>query len=195
MRHLDIVEVTCPKCGVVRKAQLRDRGFVRLCPGCGVKKGRSAKKWASIGTLHMGSFTPLYRVWNAMKQRCDKPTCDVYKDYGGRGISYVSEWSEFVPFRDWAMSNGYSKGLLLDRIDNDGNYGPSNCRWIESFRSALNRRTTKRTLADVAVMKSMYEMGIRVGLISALYGLTAKQFCGIREKATWKRIDPLMVAF
>src|SRR6266403_2232470 len=114
MKFKSIVEVTCPKCGIIRSAELRGRGTIRICPNCGVKKGRANKKWASTGTLHMGSRTPLYRVWNAMKQRCDNSTCDVFIDYGGRGIGYCSEWSEFIPFRDWAESTGYKKGLLLD---------------------------------------------------------------------------------
>lgn len=125
-----------------------------------------------------------------MKQRCDSPTCDVFADYGGRGISHCPEWNEFLPFKAWAEANGYSKGLLLDRRDNDGNYEPSNCRWVLSVVSAHNRSTTKQSVADVAVMKSLFDMGVKVGLIAALYGITPARFSDIREKVLWKQLDP-----
>jgi hypothetical protein len=78
-----------------------------------------------------------------MKQRCDVPTNHSYALYGGRGIAYCAEWSEFLPFKEWAESHGYAKGLFIDRIDNDKGYEPSNCRWTTPKQSAINRRTTK----------------------------------------------------
>jgi len=133
------VEVTCPSCDYKRLAQMRSRGLVRMCRSCKIKLRRSEKVWATRGVLHLESYTPLYRVWNAMKQRCDLSTNVSYHRYGGRGINYCQEWKEFVPFRDWAMQNGYAKGLLLDRQNNDGNYEPSNCRWVTPAVSAANR--------------------------------------------------------
>lgn len=84
----------------------------------------------------------IYWAWKAMKQRCLNPKCQAYHNYGARGITVCNEWKAFEPFCDWALNNGYQKGLDLDRIDNDGNYCPENCRWTDRRTNVLNRRET-----------------------------------------------------
>ncbi|MEG7700659.1 hypothetical protein U2075_14750, partial [Listeria monocytogenes] len=64
-----------------------------------------------------------------MIQRCTNPNNQKYYSYGARGISFYAGWKTFIPFQKWALENGYKEGLSLDRIDVDGNYEPSNCRW------------------------------------------------------------------
>ena len=82
----------------------------------------------------------LYQVWQDMKQRCYNPKNKYYRRYGGRGISVCEEWlKEYEPFYQWAISNGYEKGLQLDRTDNDGNYCPENCRWATPKQNSNNR--------------------------------------------------------
>lgn len=84
----------------------------------------------------------LYDIRKKMIQRCTDPSFERYKDYGGRGISICQEWLEdFDLFADWAKDNGYQKGLTIDRIDNDGDYEPSNCRWITKKEQNRNKRT------------------------------------------------------
>ena len=87
------------------------------------------------------SYPRLHRIWSNMKFRCNNANDDRYEDYGGRGITVCQEWQEsFEVFCKWALNNGYAENLTLDRIDVNGNYEPSNCRWITSFEQMSNMR-------------------------------------------------------
>lgn len=90
--------------------------------------------------------TRLYKVWLTMKSRCNNPNMRCYKHYGGRGISVCGEWeNDFLSFHEWAMENGYDENApfgicTLDRIDVNGNYEPSNCRWVDMKVQRSNQR-------------------------------------------------------
>lgn len=111
-------------------------GRARSC-GCLQKEVTSKRS-----TKHGEHGSRLYTIRKGMLSRCFNPKAPNYKDYGERGIGVCKEWREsYEAFRDWAISNGYADGLTLDRIDNQGNYEPSNCRWITQAEQNRNKRT------------------------------------------------------
>ena len=110
---------------------------------CGCYK---SSKLSNRSKTHGLIETRLYRIWASIKDRTLNPKNKRYNDYGGRGITICEEWkNDFMSFYSWAMENGYeeNKGLSIDRIDNDGNYEPNNCRWTTRIIQSRNRRIHK----------------------------------------------------
>lgn len=90
---------------------------------------------------HNQRHTKLYEVWKSIKQRCLNPKNKAYHNYGGRGITICDEWAnDFNSFYEWSMENSYKEGLTIDRINNNGNYEPSNCRWTTKIVQCNNTR-------------------------------------------------------
>jgi len=111
-------------------------GRAKNC-GCINSKGVIGKYF------HGHTKTRLYVTWNDMKQRCSSPNNRNYHKYGARGIRVCEEWLyNFEVFLEWASENGYEDNLTIERINNNGNYEPSNCRWITNKEQQQNKRTT-----------------------------------------------------
>lgn len=123
-----------------------DCGNEKIVNSTSLKSGRS-KNCGCITkerlTKHNKFNTRLYRILHGMKGRCYNSKNDNFKNYGGRGITICQEWlDDFMNFYNWAINNGYSDELSIDRINNDGNYEPSNCRWADVKTQSRNTSRT-----------------------------------------------------
>ena len=122
----------------------------------------------------MGGHSKLNNVFRTMKQRCCNSSCTGYKYYGGRGITVCDLWlvprKGYQAFKLWALANGYSEGLTLDRIDVNGNYVPENCHWVPIAVQNINRRDnhfitfkgTRKTILEWST-----ELGINYGTLAS----------------------------
>ena len=126
---------SCGNTCFIRGGQLRD-GKTSSC-GC----YRKEKVIESLST-HGRSQTRIYHTYYRMLDRCYNEKDPFFPSYGGRGIR--NEFESFDQFLQWSLANGYRKGLSIDRIDNDGNYSPLNCRWVTMQEQQHNKRNTRK---------------------------------------------------
>ena len=123
----------CGEKAVVRQDGLKS-GHTISC-GCYAKDSSRERS-----TKHGLSNERLYDIWRAMRHRCRNTE---YARYGGRGIKVCDEWNDYETFYDWAIHNGYESDLSIDRIDNDGDYCPENCRWANNVTQGNNKSTNR----------------------------------------------------
>ena len=128
------------KCHCGKKFKAR---FNSVNTGNTTSCGCNHKKWMKDYFVKHGKRKhPLYMTWHNMVQRCYKEDLPRYKDWGGRGIIVCDNWkNDFEVFYNWAIDNGWEQGLQIDRTNNDGNYEPSNCRFVTPKENCQNRRT------------------------------------------------------
>lgn len=130
---------------------------------------------------HGMTGTRIYRTHKHMMNRCLNPKVQSYPLYGGRGIKVCKEWWDFIVFYEWAMENGYEDHLSIDRIDNEKDYCPENCKWSTPAEQSQNRRSTILTMEKALEIKRLYkegkgatELGKMFGISSSLAGMTAR---------------------
>jgi hypothetical protein len=135
-------------------------------------------------TVHGECHSRLYDIWAGMKTRVSNPGRKEFACYGGKGITVCEEWNDYPAFRDWAMANGYRDDLSIDRIDNDGNYEPCNCRWVDMKTQANNtRRNRFLTVGNMTytIAEWSRKLNVRSGLIidHLRLGWTPEQALGL----------------
>lgn len=133
------------KCDCGNYADVLSRSLITgHTKSCGCIKGYKQVKHNTEIKYHGGSNIRLYHVWVDMKQRCINPNKSNYVWYGAKGISVCDEWKDFEKFKEWAYENGYDDKApvgycTLDRIDNDKDYEPQNCRWVSMAEQNRNK--------------------------------------------------------
>lgn len=128
---------------------------------CGCKRKEVSK---NLNLSHGSSKTRLFRTWANIKSRCLNQNNKSFKRYGGRGICICEEWKDFSKFEKWSLENGYKETLTIDRIDNNGNYTPNNCRWVDLKCQARNR-SNNHTICGKTIAQWAEETGINRGTI------------------------------
>ncbi len=114
------------------------RHITTCCKSCAMEKISHSNR------THGCEPRRLYGIYTNMKTRCYNSNYVLFSRYGGRGISICDEWlKSYESFRDWAFNNGYSERLTIERVDNDGNYCPENCKWVDRTAQANNRHTNR----------------------------------------------------
>lgn len=135
---------------------------------------------------HGKSRHPLYRVWCAMRDRCYRKTDKRYIRYGGRGITVCKAWlSNFSSFYKWCILNGWQKGLQIDRKKNDGNYSPSNCRFVEQKYNIRNSAIAKLNLGQVIIIRKRYSTGESQKNLSNTFGVSISTVNRIVRLLLW----------
>ena len=135
-----ICDCDCGSRTKVSLTHLQD-GHVKSC-GC---LHRAVSKSLGKNNIKHGDVgTKLYNHWRGMKSRCYYNKNKDFANYGGRGIVVCDEWkNDYLTFKNWSLTNGYQDGLTLDRINVNGNYEPSNCRWIDNISQQNNKRNNR----------------------------------------------------
>lgn len=142
-----------------------------------------------------GNRPSFYHSWQNMKARCNNPNHPRYYRYGGRGITVCKEWITIEGFSDWALVSGWQDGLSIDRIDNDGDYCPENCRWISISANSRKKSTTKLSFKDAELIRHralsgecLYALAKEYGVVHGTIWYVVNNFTHVKEGECAKKI-------
>ena len=131
--------------------------------------------------------TRLYKIHHGIKNRCLTKKHASYSNYGGRGITICDEWLEFIPFRDWSLNNGYADNLVIDRIENNGNYEPSNCHWITMKESNRKKRNIKLNMIKAKEIRIKFNSGYYTKrALAKEYNTSERNIKNVTDNISWK---------
>lgn len=128
---------------------------------------------------------PLASVWGGMKQRCNNPNNKQYHNYGGSGVSVCEEWNSLRLFILWAESNGWIKGLTIDRINPKGNYEPNNCRFLTRAENNRNKTNNKLNWDKVKEIRIGCEGGLPQSFFVKKFKIHHSTISNVITRKTW----------
>ena len=179
----------CSQCGLALsldsycKNKATKDGYNFHCRSCASLRWKKEYKKLRLKT------NGLYTTYQDMKTRCSNKKYFLYHRYGGRGVNVCDEWlNDFNSFYEWAINNGHKKGLQIDRIDNDGNYHPDNCRFVTPQVNSQNRINTKLDARSVIEIREMLKTSKTINDISKIYNVSESSINRIISGATWDNI-------
>lgn len=145
----------------------------------GLQKPKDKRQWKH-GDSHKSS---IYALWKDIRKRCYNPESWNYKYYGGKGVRMCDAWLNNYPaFRRWAVANGYSKGLHIHRINNDGDYSPDNCKFLTPAEHALCRTDFKQTPENVEKILALHAQGMTSLQIAPLVNVSGRTIRKVVQK-------------
>lgn len=180
----------CGNTKVVRGSHLTD-GSTKSC-GCWNKEVQAQfyRRFEGKPKSQLHSER-LYRIWRGLRGRCNNPKAPKYHRYGGRGIRVCPEWDDYKAFKSWALNNGYADNLSIDRIDNDGDYSPKNCRWATAKEQGNNTSKNHKVTINgethtISEWASLTGISGRKIWARIHYGFTGEDLVS-KENLRWKK--------
>ncbi len=173
-------------CAVCKQEVIKRLSHGKIQKSCGCDK--EFNKENKYALKHGETSTRLYKIWSNMKDRCLNSNNKQYKYYGERGIMVCPEWAnDYTVFRDWSLRNGYMDTLVIDRINPDGNYEPSNCRFLTILESLRNKRNTI-SMKIANEIRELYKTGKYIQKeLAEKFNIHSTTISNIIKNKIWKK--------